>query len=147
MVKRSTSPEPRNDFEREVYGELTELYGSAVTYEQEKIFYSTLASYLPDFAIRRAGKPVTYIECKGYLRQEDKRKLTNVKRQYPDLDLRIVFQKEPYIANQKWCKKHGIPWAIAHIPERWFLDVQPNARKPKRRPKKQRQLTFFRLLK
>jgi Phage endonuclease I len=32
-----------------------------------------------------------YIECKGYLRDEDRRKLELIRDQHPALDLRIIF--------------------------------------------------------
>lgn len=89
-----------------------------VTYEAEKLPYITSHHYLTDFIIKTPlGK--IYIEAKGYFRPEDKRKLIAVKKLYPHIDLRIVFQRETK-ANVRWSKRHGFVYAIGKIPEAWF---------------------------
>jgi hypothetical protein len=60
-----------------------------------------------------------YVECKGYLRPEHKAKMVAVKKQHPEIDLRILF----YASNQKnirWAEKNGFRYAISKIPKEWF---------------------------
>ena len=90
-------------------------------YETEKIPYVLARHYLIDFKLYTPlGK--IYIEYKGYLRPEDKCKLLAVKRQHPNMDLRIVFYeyKERQI---KWATKNGFRYAIGNIPEEWLLGL------------------------
>ena len=87
-------------------------------YEGERIPYVLAGHYTPDFILTTPlGK--IYIECKGYFRPEDKRKLAAVKRQHPELDIRILFYaaKEQYI---KWATKHGFRYAVEKIPKEWL---------------------------
>jgi len=107
----------RNKFETKIY---TQLRRAKVDfkYEEERIAYILARHYLPDFIISTPlGK--IYIECKGYLRQEDKAKLAAVKRQHPDKDLRIVFY-EKRIKQIKWAERQGIRYAIGKIPIEWI---------------------------
>jgi hypothetical protein len=63
-----------------------------------------------------------YVECKGYLRPEDKAKLVAVKRQYPNVDLRILF----YALNKsytKWADRNGFRWAVGKLPKEWILGL------------------------
>lgn len=64
-----------------------------------------------------AGK--IYIETKGYLRPEHKRKMAAVKKLNPTMDLRILF----YAFNKKnirWAEKQQIKYAIHSIPDDWL---------------------------
>ena len=90
-------------------------------YESEKIPYILVKHYVPDFILSTPNGKV-YIECKGYLRPEDKSKLRAVKKLNPALDLRILFYafKEQ---NIKWAEKNGFPWAIETIPEVWLTGL------------------------
>lgn len=99
------------------------IEGVDYDYEIEKIPYTISSSYLPDFRINRDMGPL-YIECKGHFRRDDQRKLATVKKQYPGLDLRIVFYRIPKISIQKWCDKHNIPWAVQEIPKSWLTMVK-----------------------
>jgi predicted nuclease of restriction endonuclease-like RecB superfamily len=76
------------------------------------------SNYIPDFILETKNGKV-YIECKGRFRETDKRKLAAVKKQHPELDLRIVFYREnkQYI---KWADKYKIPWCIKIIPKEWL---------------------------
>jgi predicted nuclease of restriction endonuclease-like RecB superfamily len=88
------------------------------TYESEKIPYVIASHYIPDFILSTPFGSV-YIECKGYLRPEDKRKLCAVKRQHPEMDIRILFYSlnKKYI---KWAEKTGFRWAVGRIPKEWI---------------------------
>lgn len=106
----------RNKFERRI--ELS-LKRSKVSfkYESEKIPYIIAAHYIPDFIISTPlGK--IYVECKGYLRPEDKRKLLAVRKTNPWMDLRLCFYRE--VKSQvKWAEKNGFKYSIEDIPEEW----------------------------
>jgi len=112
----------RNKFEKRIYGNLKtyrikgkiEDFG----YETERIPYVLAGHYIPDFIIEtELGK--VYVECKGYLRPEDKRKLIAVKKQHPELDLRLLFYADNP-KNIKWAIKNGIKFAIHKIPREWL---------------------------
>jgi hypothetical protein len=62
---------------------------------------------------------VVYIETKGHLRREDKRKLVAVKKQHPEKDIRIVFYRKDK-AKEKWATKNGFVFAFETIPEEWY---------------------------
>jgi len=87
-------------------------------YEPEKIPYVLAGHYIPDFGFNTDTGRVL-LECKGYLRPEHKRKMVAVKRQHPELDIRIVFYRhnKSYI---KWAEKCGFKWAVDTIPQEWL---------------------------
>jgi predicted nuclease of restriction endonuclease-like RecB superfamily len=87
-------------------------------YESEKIPYVIASHYKPDFVLSTPlGK--VYVECKGYFRPEDKRKLVAVKRQHPSMDIRILFYAERS-SYTRWATKHGFKWAVEKIPKDWL---------------------------
>jgi hypothetical protein len=107
----------RNKFETKIYKQLKRAKVQ-FKYESEKITYLIAGHYLPDFVISTAlGK--IYIETKGYLRPEHKRKMCAVKKLHPELDIRILFysRKEKDI---KWAERNGFKWAIDTIPKDWL---------------------------
>lgn len=113
MVKRKT----RNKFEQKIERQLKKAKVK-FSYESERISYLLSGYYLPDFVISTPTGRV-YIETKGYLRPEHKRKMVAVKKLHPEIDLRILFyaRKEQYI---KWAEKTGIRWAVDTIPKEWL---------------------------
>lgn len=108
----------RNKFEKKLEQQLRRSKCD-YDYESERIPYTLNGIYIPDFRLRLGSKHIIYIEAKGYLRPEHKRKMVAVKRQHPELDIRFVFYRhvEIYI---KWADKHGFPWAIGSIPKEWL---------------------------
>ena len=69
------------------------------------------------------------IESKGRWTTEDRKKHLLVKQQYPDLDIRIVFQsaktkisKGSKTTYADFCVKHGIIWAEKTIPDSWYTE-------------------------
>ena len=70
-----------------------------------------------------------YLETKGYWSPSDRRKILNVKKSNPEVDLRMVFQapfnkinKNSKTTYAKWCEKHDIPWTHFHdIPIDWLV--------------------------
>ena len=99
--------------------------GVSYEYESEKIPYIIQHHYTPDFVLPNH----VYLEAKGYWAPEDRRKILAVKKDNPDMDLRMVFQS-PYNTISKrskttyaqWCEKHEIPWTHFHdIPLDWLI--------------------------
>ena len=98
--------------------------GVQYEYESEKISYTIQHHYCPDFVLPNH----VYLEAKGYWAPADRRKILAVKKDNPDMDLRMVFQA-PYNKINKnskttyamWCEKHDIPWTAYHdIPIDWL---------------------------
>lgn len=87
-------------------------------YETEKIPYTLVRSYIPDFILETIHGKV-YIEAKGYFRREAKSKMVAVKKQNPDLDIRIVFYKysKEY---ERWAIRYGFKYAFDTIPKEWL---------------------------
>jgi len=109
----------RNKFELKIDKQLKK---AKVKYEYEpswgRLAYVLAGHYLPDFVISTSAGRV-YIEAKGYLRPEHKRKMVAVKKQHPEIDLRILFyaHNDKYI---KWADKNGFRYAISSIPKDWL---------------------------
>lgn len=107
----------KNKFELKIYKQL-QRSSQSFKYESEKLPYLFTGHYIPDFVVvTPLGK--IYIETKGYLRPEHKRKMVAVKKLHPTLDIRIVFYAKK-IKDIKWAEKYGFPWAIDTIPEEWL---------------------------
>lgn len=107
----------RNKFEKKLERQLKRKHVN-FSYESVRIPYVLSGNYIPDFVITTANGLV-YIEAKGYLRPEHKRKMCAVKKQHPEKDIRIIF----YAANkknEKWAQKNGFKYAIGSIPREWL---------------------------
>ena len=92
-------------------------------YEVQKFDYVTSSRYCPDFFLPNG----VIIECKGFLKPSDRRKMIAVKQQHPELDIRFVFQRDNTLTkNSKttytmWAEKHGFPSCVfPHIPPEWL---------------------------
>lgn len=118
----------RSKFENRINKKVDPKYIHMVEYEKEKITYTIQHTYTPDFVIKKENGQKVYIEAKGYFSKDDRRKMLNVKEQYPHLDIRLLFQKaENKIGGNskttysEWCEKNGFPWAEGDkIPTEWF---------------------------
>ena len=103
------------------------LDGLGVTYEYEstRVPYTIQHHYCPDFILPNH----VLLETKGYWDAADRRKIKAVKKDNPDLDLRMVFQapfnkisKKSKTTYAMWCEKHDIPWTSFHnIPIEWLI--------------------------
>lgn len=98
--------------------------GVKFEYESTKVPYQLMCNYTPDFLLANG----IFLETKGHLTEEDRRKMKAVKKANPDLDIRFVFQS-PYNKIYKgskttyaqWAEKNGFEWAAYHsIPVEWF---------------------------
>lgn len=97
-----------------MYKELCRKYGkNNVEYEADVLHY--LSNYYPDFTVTR-GERKLFIETKGYFRPKDRSKMRLVKEFNPDIDLRIIFQRDnfysPTMSYSKWSNKNGIKYAV-----------------------------------
>lgn len=108
----------KNKFEAKLGTQLTKAK-KIFKYESEKLPYLFTGHYLPDFVVQGSGGKI-YIEAKGYLRPEHKRKMVAVKKLHPTLDIRIVFYSSKP-KDIKWAERHGFPWAIDTIPKEWLI--------------------------
>ena len=144
MTKKKTSKEESLEWAKQAYAKLKEsknikfrskleeniaslLEGLGVSYqyESEKLSYTIEHNYTPDFVLPN----YTYLEAKGYWSAEDRRKILNVKKSNPEIDLRMIFQapyntisKKSKTTYAKWCERHDIPWTSYHdIPIEWLV--------------------------
>ena len=114
----------RSGLEEKV-ADLLEGLGVSYEYESKKVSYVIQHHYTPDFVLPN----YTYLECKGYWSPADRRKIKQVKKDNPDIDLRMVFQspynkisKKSKTTYAQWCEKHDIPWTHYHdIPLDWLI--------------------------
>ena len=114
----------RSKLEEDV-ASLLEGLGISYEYEAEKLSYVIEHRYTPDFKLPN----YKYLEVKGYWDAEDRRKILAVKKDNPEIDLRMVFQspyntisKKSKTTYAKWCEKHDIPWTSYHdIPLDWLV--------------------------
>ena len=115
-LKNKEQPKYRSNLEKDI-ANLLEGLGVSFQYESEKLSYTIEHNYTPDFVLPN----YVYLEAKGYWDAADRRKVLAVKRDNPDIDLRMVFQS-PYNTISKkskttyaqWCEKHDIPWTSYH---------------------------------
>ena len=123
-LKNKKEPKFRSKLEERV-ATLLEQLGISYEYETEKLSYTIEHNYTPDFVLPN----YVYLETKGYWDAADRRKVLAVKRDNPEVDLRMVFQspyntisKKSKTTYAKWCERHGIPWTAYHeIPLDWLI--------------------------
>jgi len=100
----------------------------AVRYEQLKIEWEDLhyRTYTPDFQLDNG----ILIETKGLFDSADRNKHMEVRKQHPELDIRLVFSnskaklyKGAKSTYSNWCDKQGFLWAHRVIPEGWLKET------------------------
>lgn len=122
--------------------EQLEAEGIEFGYESLKVPYEVPAResvYIPDFILKGSN---IIIEGKGRFghRGNDKaataerQKLIFVKRQNPDLDIRLVFDnpnlpiyKGSKTTYARWAESNGFPWAAKRIPDEWLQEAKNHA--------------------
>ena len=115
----------RSGFEHKVSEQLTEQkikFG----YEDTVIEYTIperKSKYTVDFTLPNG----ILVETKGRWVAADRKKHLLIKKQQPELDIRLVFQsakskisKGSETTYADYCDKHGIQWAEKQIPESWI---------------------------
>ncbi len=123
MKKKKTS-KYRSGLEEKV-ANLLEGLGVTYEYESTRVPYTIQHNYCPDFVLPNH----VHLETKGYWDAADRRKIKAVKKDNPELDLRMVFQapfnkisKKSKTTYAMWCEKHDIPWTSFHnIPLEWLI--------------------------
>ena len=98
-----------------------------VRYEEIRIKYAVMRHryYKPDFILNNG----IIIEAKGWLRPSDRTKHLLIQAQYPDLDIRFLFQNANNLLRKgsktrysDWCAKHGFLYAHQEIPKEWLTE-------------------------
>ena len=117
----------RSGFEHKVSDQLKE---NKVKFEYETtvigyIKPETKHTYTIDFTLPNG----ILVETKGRWVLEDRKKHLLIKKQHPELDIRMVFQssktkirKGSKTTYAMYCDKHDIPWAEKTIPESWLKE-------------------------
>jgi hypothetical protein len=125
----------RSALERQVAAQL-KASGVPFEYEPIAVEYTKRSTgtrkyaYHPDFALPGG----IFLECKGFLRDEDRSKLELIRAQYPALDLRIVFEDASRYLGKGWLNKRarysewadrfGFAWATGgEVPPDWLPHV------------------------
>ena len=99
--------------------------GIEFQYEQHKFTYDPKQrTYTPDFYLPKFDM---FIETKGQFVGSDRSKHKLIAEQYPDLDLRFVFQNDKVKLSKKskttyadWCNKNNFKYAKGVIPIGWM---------------------------
>ena len=112
----------RSGFEERVTNELDKR-AIPYLYEVQSFEYVTRSRYKPDLFLMND----VILELKGFWKPSDRRKHLAMKEQHPELDIRLVFQRNNKLSkNSKttygdWCDKHGIQWCVwPNIPPDWL---------------------------
>ena len=97
-------------------------------YEPFRMKYIVPKTYLLDFLLHNG----IVVETKGRFLSQDRTKHELIRKTYPDLDLRFVFQRPYNTLNGSskttyadWCDKRGFKWAELWIPQEWW-EEEPN---------------------
>ncbi|QXN67683.1 putative exonuclease [Vibrio phage VP41s3] len=102
-------------------------------YETERLPYPVTLTkhYTPDFILVKKDGTKMYLELKGRFTASDRTKMKRVKKCYPLLDIRMIFQmgtnritRTSKTTYMKWCEQNGIPaydckGKTPHLPEEW----------------------------
>lgn len=117
----------RSGLENQVAEQLQQQ-GVPVDYESIKIKFvqpSKVRTYTPDFVLPNG----IIIETKGRFITADRQKHLLIKDQYPDLDIRFVFNNPNTKINKnskttyaRWCEKNGFRYAKQFIPGAWLKE-------------------------
>lgn len=97
-----------------------------VEYESTDLDYVIRKKYVPDFTVTDERGRVVYIEVKGWFRIEDRIKMRAVKDTNPDIDIRLLFDKDNKLSKHSrmtystWAEKYGFPYAIGSVPREWL---------------------------
>lgn len=117
----------RSGLEDVVHQQLAEK-GVAAEYECHQIKYQVPASdhtYTPDFRLPNG----IFVETKGRFVIEDRKKHLLIQQQYPEIDIRFVFQnsrnrirKGSKTTYADWCIKYNFKYADKQVPASWLSE-------------------------
>ena len=126
IIRTKTGVPVKSKFEKRVADDLTSRNVRYIYEKGLKMSYVVPASghvYTPDFQLRGRA---WFVECKGLLDADTRKKMLCVKASNPDKDIRLVFQRDnPIYKGSKtkysdWATKHGFKYAIGAVPEEWL---------------------------
>jgi len=116
----------------DIVNDMLKENGKSFSYESEKISYiqpETKHNYTPDFVLNKTDGNKMYIETKGRWVKTDRLKFDLIFDQYPEIDIRFVFQnpnaklyKGSKTTYAQYCDKKGWHWAKKEIPEEWLKE-------------------------
>jgi len=118
---RTKDRELRSKFEDRIKEDLTNR-NVTIQYEVLRIQYIQKKKYTPDFILPNG----IIIEVKGFFDADERRKHIDIKKQYPDLDIRFVFlrnnkvRKGAKMTYSSWCEKNGFKYSFGTIPDEWL---------------------------
>lgn len=130
-ISTKTGVKVRSKLEKQVADDLTQK-GATYSYEEESLTYAVPATqhvYTPDFKLPNCD---WYLEVKGYLDAETRKKMLYIARSNPFVDIRFVFQRDNPIRKgsktkySDWARKNGFKWAIGKVPESWLNENTAN---------------------
>ena len=107
------------------------LKGAGVPFQYETLVLDYLrpATYTPDFLIMSNN---IILEVKGFWTPSDRTKHLLVRDEYPELDIRFVFQNARLKLSKKsktsygdWCDKHGFQWCDKGVIPKAWLNLKP----------------------
>jgi hypothetical protein len=112
----------------EVKFDAAHIEGKAIDarYEVDVFEYniSEIRKYTPDWTVHKKNGRVVYLEFKGVLDGKTRKKMKLMKKQYPNLDLRLIFEKagnKIYKGSKttygKWATQHGFKWEDNVMPQ------------------------------
>jgi hypothetical protein len=96
-----------------------------------------IATYKPDFNLTLKDGSVLHVEYKGFLRNEDKRKMIAMKLQRPDLRIVFIFENanKPVqgakkrkdgskMSHAEWAEKYGYEWYQGFLPDTLLKQIR-----------------------
>lgn len=103
--------------------------GFEFSHEAETLPYIIEGSYTPDFVITRHDGSKIYVEAKGYLDDQARRKMLAVRKCHPDKDIRFIFynnsklRKNARMRYLDWADKNGFNHSIVgnRVPVEWLI--------------------------
>ena len=127
----------RNTFEAAIAAQIALAYhgkkgfidGLALYYERYVLTYGMGKTYCPDFVLPNG----ILVEAKGAFMPETRNKHRAIRKEYPALDIRFVFQNAAAKLGKatgkrlkgncvSWCRKYGFQYAEGDIPKAWILE-------------------------
>ena len=121
------TPHYRSKFEESVKNKAVSEGLEDITYESDILEYlwpERKAKYTPDYKLPNG----IYIECKGILDRETRKKHLLVREQHPDKELRFIFMRNSRLYKGskttygEWCDKNNFKWALNKIPKEWYYE-------------------------
>jgi hypothetical protein len=136
--RRAVKAGYRSGFEQTVIEYVRDVLDLPYEYETEKLTYVVPESkhvYTPDLLFKKKDGGTMYIELKGRLDAETRKKMVNVKLSNPTLDIRFMFQNPNVKINKTsrtsyadWAEKNGFPWCGPTLKTCWISEISLDVR-------------------